>query len=282
MSRKSNLVQNKSLGQHWLVDQDVLKQISKSLNLIDPKTYDLILEIGPGRGALTQYLLKVVKSEGKHLVAVEFDDRMYAHLQKQYPSAQNLKLIHQDYLKFNEEDLLHSLDGSTSATLSYIIIANLPYNISSPIFAKLVNIKLKPIAASLLIQKEVAQRLVAEAGQKGCSPLSIKLNNIYETELGLVVPKSAFDPPPKVTSQIIKLKLRSQPIIPEQQMDSLMKLVNIGFKFRRKKLINNLSSTFDLSKLKSTFEECNIDLNSRAENLSLTQWVGAAFSLGLN
>ncbi|MFZ1522675.1 MAG: rRNA adenine N-6-methyltransferase family protein, partial [Candidatus Saccharimonadales bacterium] len=86
MSHKLNLAQDKSLGQHWLVDQDILKQISESLNLIDVETYDLILEIGPGRGALTQYLLKVVKSEGKHLVAVEFDDRMYAHLQKQYPS----------------------------------------------------------------------------------------------------------------------------------------------------------------------------------------------------
>lgn len=272
MATKLNLNQNKSLGQHWLIDPDILEQISSSLNNIE-HDYDFILEVGPGKGALTQYLLRKVKAENKTLIGVELDERMFAHLNNQYSNAKYIKLINANYLDFNEDDL---------PSASYIIIANLPYNISSPVFSKLIDIELKPKGASLLIQKEVAERMRASAGQKGCSPLSIKLNNIYETELGLIVPKSAFDPPPKVTSRIIKLKLRAKPLVEPQPMSDLMRLVNMGFKFRRKKLINNLSINFDAAKLKLIFLKCDIDPNSRAENLNLDQWLQLSSSLSRN
>jgi 16S rRNA (adenine1518-N6/adenine1519-N6)-dimethyltransferase len=267
---KLNLNQDKSLGQHWLTDQDILERIKESLNGLN---YDLILEVGPGKGALTHHLLKKVKSEGKHLIVVEFDERMAGHLQNQYPGSKNIKIINQDYLKFNEAEL---------SSDSYIIIANLPYNISSPIFSKLVDAKLKPRAAALLVQKEVAQRLNSSAGQKGCSPLSIKLNNFYETELGLIVPKEAFEPPPKVTSQVIKLKLREVPILSSTELEKVLPIINFGFKFRRKKLINSLSSKFRVEDLKSVFEKNNIKLNTRAEELSLNQWHELSLAKPLN
>jgi 16S rRNA (adenine1518-N6/adenine1519-N6)-dimethyltransferase len=189
---------------------------------------------------------------------------MFTHLKNQYPGSKDISLINEDYLKFSEEAL---------NSQKYIIIANLPYNISSPIFSKLVDAKLKPAGAALLVQKEVASRLASPAGEKRCSPLSIKLNNFYQTELGLIVPKEAFSPPPKVTSQIIKLKLRRDaPILNQAELDSVMNIVNAGFRFRRKKLINSLAVKFSSEDLKSIFEGSGISLDARPEQLSLEQW----------
>lgn len=287
---KPNLKQDKSLGQHWLVDEMILDKIALSLEGFD---YDAILEVGPGKGALTSYLLKKIKSEGKHLFAVEFDERMYQHLQKQYKENNNITIINQDYLKFNEEELLPHPGASTCPISSdqladgegvkeaskkmqffnYIIIANLPYNISSPIFNKLITAKLKPAGAALLVQKEVAVRLASGAGQRNSSPLSIELNNYYETELGIVVPKEAFDPPPKVTSQVIKLKLREETVFGEN-LAGVMKLVRLGFKMRRKKLINNLASlSISNQNLSLILAELNIETSIRAEQMTNKQWL---------
>lgn len=256
-----NLKQDKSLGQHWLVDEMILDKIAISLEGID---YDAILEVGPGKGALTSYLLKKVRGGGKHLFAVEFDERMYQHLQKQYKENNNITIINQDYLKFNEED---------QPLGNYIIIANLPYNISSPIFNKLITARLKPAGAALLVQKEVAVRLASGAGQRNSSPLSIELNNYYETELGIIVPKEAFDPPPKVTSQVIKLTLKDETIF-GNNINGVMKLVRLGFKMRRKKLVNNLSSLgLNTDRLSSMLTQLKIDINIRAEQMSSRQWL---------
>lgn len=256
---KSNLGQDKSLGQHWLIDELVLDNIALSLSEVN---CDSVLEIGPGKGALTSYLLK--KIEGGHLFAVEFDERMSEHLKKQYLGNKNITVINQDYLKFSEQDYFEG---------DYVIIANLPYNISSPIFNKLITTKLKPVAAALLVQKEVASRLSSAAGERNSSPLSIELNNYYQAELGIIVPKEAFDPPPKVTSQVIKLKLREETVFGEN-LAGVMKLVRLGFKMRRKKLINNLASlNISNQNLSLMLTELNIETSIRAEQMTNGQWL---------
>ena len=256
---KSNLGQDKSLGQHWLIDELVLDNIALSLSEVNCNS---VLEIGPGKGALTSYLLK--KNQGGHLFVVEFDERMSEHLKKQYLGNKNITVINQDYLKFSEQDYFEG---------DYVIIANLPYNISSPIFNKLITTKLKPVAAALLVQKEVASRLSSAAGERNSSPLSIELNNYYQTELGIIVPKEAFDPPPKVTSQIIKLKLREETVFGEN-LAGVMKLVRLGFKMRRKKLINNLASlNISNQNLSLILAELNIETSIRAEQMTNKQWL---------
>ena len=253
------LAQDKSLGQHWLIDELVLDNIALSLSEVNCNS---ILEIGPGKGALTSYLLKKI-DEG-HLFVVEFDERMSKHLKKQYLGNKNITVINQDYLKFSEQDYFEG---------DYVIIANLPYNISSPIFNKLITTKLKPVAAALLVQKEVASRLSSAAGERNSSPLSIELNNYYQTELGIIVPKEAFDPPPKVTSQVIKLKLREETVFGEN-LAGVMKLVRLGFKMRRKKLINNLASlNISNQNLSLMLTELNIETSIRAEQMTNGRWL---------
>lgn len=246
---------NKSLGQHWLKDRAILEEI---VTFADLKPTDLVLEIGPGLGTLTSALLRQVE----RVVAVEFDADLAAKLPGQFPGKQ-LEVISGDILEFN----LNSLPKN------YHVVANLPYYITSKIIEYLLESENPPRSITVLVQKEVAERL---ALAKGGSILGVMTNNLAEAELGVIVKPEAFTPPPKVNSQVVKLTLRGRPAGADRA--GLARVVKAAFSAKRKKLRSSLSAGLGIEK--SAAEEllaaAKIDPNWRAEQLSLAQFIELA------
>lgn len=239
---------NKSLGQHWLKNRAILDQIA--FFAVPEDAEDVIcLEVGPGLGTLTSALLR----HFRQVIAVEYDENLAKNLPKSFPG-KNLTVLHQDFLDFD----FSSLDQP------YVVAANIPYYITSPIINKLLSAPNLPRKIVLLIQKEVAERISARGGKH--TVLSLSVQNCAQVELGPVVGRELFTPPPKVDSQIIILTPREAPLIP---VDTF-KFIKRCFSSPRKKLSHNLPSSRQdsieiLSKL-------GIDISARPSDLSLSQW----------
>ncbi len=249
------LKNNKSLGQHWLRDRDVLSHIADCADL---KSDDTVLEIGPGLGTLTSEILR----RAEKVIAVEFDEELADKLPKQFPG-KNLEVINSDILKF---DL-------TKMPVGYKVVANVPYYITSKIVQMLMTADNKPSVAVLLVQKEVAQRLAANPGDM--SILAISAQVFADVYLGDVVPAKLFTPPPKVDSQVVVLKTKKMTIFKDIDELDFFKMVKAGFSAKRKKLRSSLSGGLIISKLdaESLLEKAKINPDLRAEQLSIEDWV---------
>lgn len=245
----------KSLGQHWLKDRDMLAAIADAAE-ITPS--DMVLEIGPGLGTLTSELLR----RAERVVAVELDDELAAKLPGQFPG-KNLEVIHQDILEFDFSRL----------PKEYVVVANVPYYITSKIIQLLLSAENKPRQIVLLIQKEVAERLAAYPGDM--SILAISAQVFAEVELGELVPAEYFTPPPKVDSQVVILKTRQKPLVGHQDEKVFFKVVKAGFSAKRKKLRSSLSGGLALSKPETEvlLVKAGINPDSRAESLSIEDWL---------
>ncbi len=245
---------NKSLGQHWLKDRFVLDEM---VDFAGVDSDDFVLEIGPGLGTLTSALLRQAKS----VTCVEFDERLAKNLPSQFPG-KNLTVINQDFLKFD----LNSLPKD------YKVVANLPYYITAPIVNKLLSAKNKPKSITILIQKEVAERL---AQINGSSVISLMVENWATVELGEIVPPELFTPPPKVDSQIIRLDLKNDPILSEQELEKFLKIVKAAFLQKRKKIATSLSGVLNLDKAKTKEFLQNLGINPdlRAQDLKFDDYL---------
>lgn len=244
----------KSLGQHWLYDQASLQAM---LEAGEVSLDDTILEIGPGLGTLTELL---VQGAG-HIIAVEFDDQ----LAKQLPErivVDNLEVVNQDILSFD----------FTNLPSEYKVIANIPYYLTSNLIRVLSETPNPPSMAVLLVQQEVAERVAAKPG--AMSLLSITAQYYWEVGLGREVPAELFTPPPKVNSQILALRYRSQPLFDDTEPKAFFRIVRAGFSQRRKTLLNSLSGGLQLDKatVKTICESVDIDSGRRAQTLSLDEW----------
>ena len=239
------LKNDKSLGQHWLKNREILDEIAAAATGPEAK---FCLEIGPGLGTLTSSLLRCFDK----VLAVEFDERLAHNLPNSFPG-KNLEVVNADFLKFD----LESLDGP------YVVAGNIPYYITSPIIEKLLNAKNRPAKVVLLIQKEVAERIADEKQ----TLLSLFVQNRADVELGPVVVKGEFTPPPKVDSQVIILTPHDPQI-----SDEVFKLIKLGFIAPRKKLLANLTSLKSKEELKSIFESLDLSLDCRPADLSLEDW----------
>ncbi len=238
---------NKSLGQHWLKNRFILDDIADAA-VAEGATH--CLEIGPGLGTLTSSLLRRFEK----VTAVEFDERLAHNLPNSFPG-KNLEVINADFLKF---DL-----GQVAAP--YSIAGNIPYYITSPIIEKILRANNRPAKIVLLIQKEVAERIAAADGHQ--SVLSLFVQNRANVELGYVVPKDEFTPPPKVDSEFIILTPK-EPEIREEIFD----LIKRGFSSPRKKLIANLTGEKSREELKNIFKNLNINEDARPADLNLKDW----------
>ena len=249
---------NKSLGQHWLHDRGILEAIAEAAD-IEP--HDTVLEIGPGLGTLTSELLRRADS----VTAVEFDADLARKLPGQFPG-KNLSVINEDILQF-------ALDELPSG---YKVVANVPYYITSKIVERLMTAKNKPSVAVLLVQKEVAERIAAKPGDM--SILAVSAQIFAEASLGVLVPKEYFTPPPKVDSQVVILKIRDTPLVPDEDERALFRVVKAGFSAKRKKLRSSISAGLAISKLaaEELLRHANIDPDSRAEDLSIDDWLRLA------
>jgi 16S rRNA (adenine1518-N6/adenine1519-N6)-dimethyltransferase len=248
----------KSLGQHWLKDRDILSVIADAADISDT---DTVLEIGPGLGTLTSELLR----RAEKVVAVELDQDLAAKLPAQFPG-KNLEVIQQDILSFD----------TSSLPANYVVVANVPYYITSKIIQMLLGAANKPRTIVLLIQKEVAERLAAEPGD--LSILAISAQVYADVELGEVVPAAFFTPPPQVDSQVVILQTRSTPLLDGIDEKQFFKVVKAGFSAKRKMLRSSLAGGLGISKdeVEELLGKAGINPNSRAEELTIPEWLTLA------
>jgi 16S rRNA (adenine1518-N6/adenine1519-N6)-dimethyltransferase len=256
----------KQFAQHWLKSEKALDKIVKAANLSGSR----VLEIGPGTGILTRRLL----AEAESVVAVEIDRDLCQRLAKQLGKFDNFLLLQGDIL---EMDLDSQLVAFSKFQNPNKVVANIPYNITGPILQKLLGTISVPAAKPfdsivLLVQKEVAERLYAKPGSRAFGALSVRVQYLAECELICDVPSKDFVPPPKVDSAVIRLRPRliETPAVNPRHLENLVKL---GFGSKRKMLRNNLKGAVDLDKLVKLLEELQINPESRAEDLSVEQWV---------
>jgi 16S rRNA (adenine1518-N6/adenine1519-N6)-dimethyltransferase len=244
----------KSLGQHWLKDRDILVGIAEAAGI---QPTDTVLEIGPGLGTLTSELLR----RAEKVIAVELDEDLAAKLPGQFPG-KNLEVIQQDILSFDLSVLPEN----------YIVVANVPYYITSKIVQLLLNADNKPRTAVLLVQKEVAERLAAEPGDMSILAVSAQL--FAEVSLGDVVPAEFFTPPPKVDSQVVILESRPQALVSQNDEKAFFRIVKAGFSAKRKKLRSSLAGGLGIKKTEAEALLLNAGINpdERAEALSIEQW----------
>jgi 16S rRNA (adenine1518-N6/adenine1519-N6)-dimethyltransferase len=247
-------IPKKSLGQHWLNDYDSLKAMCDAADL---QPSDVILEIGPGLGTLTELLVE----DAQRVVAVEFDGRLALELPNRVPAI-NLEVVTQDILSYD----------FTSLPVDYKVVANIPYYLTSNLIRVISETPNQPVAAVILIQKEVAERVAAKPGSM--SILSVTAQYYWDVSLSIVVQSDLFTPPPKVDSQILVLKRRAQPLFPDIDTKAFFKLVKAGFSQKRKTLLNSLSGGLQLDKtaVKELCEKAGIDASRRAQTLSLQEW----------
>ncbi len=244
----------KSLGQHWLKDPEILADIAEAAELTGD---DVVLEIGPGLGTLTSRLLARANS----VTAVEFDADLARKLPGQFPG-KKLTVVNQDILQFDLNQL----------PKNYKVVANVPYYITSKIVEKLMTAENKPSIAVLLVQKEVAERIAAEAGNM--SILSVSVQIFAEAELDIEVPRQFFTPPPKVDSQVVVLRTRDNLLIIPEDQRGFFRIVKAGFSAKRKKLRSSLSGGLGIDKsvAEELLKNAGISPDARAEDLAIEDW----------
>lgn len=240
----------KSLGQHFLKDQNIIKRIVDELNKL---SFSNLLEVGPGGGALTNSLVHL---ENIDLKAVEIDDEKVDYLKKKYPS---LKIIHDNFLEMEKP-----FPGK------FTIIGNFPYNISSQILFKAIDWFPSVEAVIGMFQKEVAERIVSKSGSKDYGILSVLVQYYYEPYYLFSVKKESFNPPPKVESAVIKLTKRDE-LLSVKSESTFKKLVKASFAQRRKTLRNNLKGMISAEKLTDPL------FDRRAETLSVNEFAELSF-----
>lgn len=245
---------DKSLGQHWLRNRNVLSYIADQAELTTDNT---VLEIGPGQGTLTSELLR---RAGK-VVAIEFDEVLARKLPAQFPG-KKLEVITGDILKFDLSTL----------PKNYKVVANIPYYITNKIVQMLLTANNKPEITVLLVQKEVAARLAAKPGKM--SILSVSAQVFADVTLGDIVPAELFSPAPKVDSQVVILRTRKKSFFDNIDERDFFRIVKAGFSSKRKKLRSSLAGGLKITKdeAEAILAKANISPDVRAESLDLDDW----------
>lgn len=255
--KKYGLRPHKGLGQNFLQDPLALERI---VSAADIQPADTILEIGPGLGSLTRYLA----ASAKEVVAVELDQHLLPLLRSILAPYQNVRLIHGDILELNPTDLLREQD--------YLVVANIPYYITSAVIRHLLESSPRPRRIVLTIQKEVAKRICEKPGDMSLMALSVQ---VYGTpHIAAHIPAGAFYPAPSVDSAVLVVDVYPAPLIPTQYLDSFFKLIKAGFSQKRKTLRNSLSAGLAISPTGAAelLAGAGIDPQRRAETLSIEEW----------
>jgi len=257
--RQHGLRPNKSLGQNFLQDSSALEKIVQAAE-VQPD--DLVLEIGPGLGSLTRYLAVSAKA----VTAVELDHSLIPVLKDVLAPYPNVRIIAGDILKFPPAELVGARQDG------YLVVANVPYYITSAIFRHLLANPPRPRRIVLTIQKEVAERVCARPGDMSLLALSIQVYG--QASIAAAIPAEAFYPAPKVDSAVIRVDLYPAPLIPSNLLDRFFHLAKAGFSQKRKTLRNSLSAGLAISTgaAAQLLEQAGINPQRRAETLSLEEW----------
>lgn len=271
--QENNFTFHKKYGQNFLIDSHVIDKIIAAAE-IDKDTK--VLEIGPGIGTLTQYLAEAAKE----VVAVEIDDKLIPILDKTLAEYDNVRIIHGDILK---QDIASIFGDDSFKTKSFKIVANLPYYITTPIIMSLLESNVPAESITVMIQKEVAERMKATPGSKDYGALSLAVQYYAEPYLAANVPPNCFMPRPNVGSAVIRLKRLAVPSVEVKDDKQMFKLIRGAFNQRRKTLANAVSNFEGLSYSRQDVEEAltklGLDPRVRGEALSLEQFAALSDAL---
>ncbi|QLY79651.1 16S rRNA (adenine(1518)-N(6)/adenine(1519)-N(6))-dimethyltransferase RsmA [Clostridium intestinale] len=264
--KKYNFRFSKSLGQNFLIDDSVLEDIVEGAEVSEE---DLVIEIGPGVGTLTRELIK----KAKRVVAIELDSNLIPILTEELGNEEKFSLIHNDALKVNFDEIMA---GEKSVKL----VANLPYYVTTPIIAKLLNEGYKFKSLTIMIQKEVAERMNSEPNCKEYGSISVLVQYFCTTKIIRNVAPSSFMPRPKVDSIVIRLDRLEQPRVELKDEKIFFDIVRNSFNMRRKTLWNALKSFgLDKESMEGVFKDAGIDQKRRGETLSIEEFGALANSL---
>lgn len=264
--KKYNFRFSKSLGQNFLIDDSVLEDIVEGAEVSEE---DLVIEIGPGVGTLTRELIK----KAKRVVAIELDSNLIPILTEELGNEEKFSLIHNDALKVNFDEIMA---GEKSVKL----VANLPYYVTTPIIAKLLNEGYKFKSLTIMIQKEVAERMNSEPNCKEYGSISVLVQYFCTTKIIRKVAPSSFMPRPKVDSIVIRLDRLEQPRVELKDEKLFFDIVRNSFNMRRKTLWNALKSFgLDKESMEGVFKDAGIDQKRRGETLSIEEFGALANSL---
>lgn len=261
---------SKALGQNFLVNPSVCPKMAEQCGIVENTG---VIEIGPGIGVLTCELAK----RAKKVVAIELDGRLLPILDETLAEFNNVKVINDDVMKID----LKKLIDEEFHEVNVVVCANLPYYVTSPILMKLLEERLKISAITVMVQKEVAQRLCAGAGNRNTSSISLAVNYYAEPEILFHVKSGSFMPAPKVDSAVVKLNIRGVPVCEVTDEKLFFKVIKAAFSQRRKTILNALSHNFNISKeeVLKGLDEVGISSTSRAENLNLEDFARISESI---
>ena len=263
--RESNLRYKQSLGQNFLYDEDLLAELTEAAGVTKDED---VLEIGPGCGSLTKHLCRAAD----RVLAVELDERLIPLLQAFLAEEKNLTVVQGDVMSLNLKELTKDLKKP------FAVVANIPYYITTPLIRLLLSGDLPVSRMALMVQQEVADKILAQPGQEAWGPLSILCQFLCEPVLAVKVPAEMFTPPPKVDSAFVVLPLREKPAVEVKSRDMFFRVANAAFALRRKTMVNNLCASFRVERAKAVewVTAAGLDEKVRGEKLRLEELASLA------
>jgi len=264
----------KSLGQNFLIDTNILRNIVDNAELTEASG---AIEVGPGIGALTEQLAK----RAKKVVAYEIDQRLLPILSETLEPYPNAKVIHSDVLKANVKEMI---EEEFAGIDDVMLVANLPYYVTTPIIMKILEENLPLRGIVVMLQKEVADRISAKPSTKEYGSLSIAIQYYTVPEVVMIVPKTVFVPQPNVDSAVIRLTIRKKPLVAVKSEEFFFRVTRASFAQRRKTILNNLTSQLDNGKEKkeiilAALQAAGIEPSRRGESLSIEEFAALSDAL---
>jgi 16S rRNA (adenine1518-N6/adenine1519-N6)-dimethyltransferase len=257
--RQLGIRPSRALGQNFLVDLEIVARIVAAANVTEA---ELVVEIGPGLGVLTE----AIQAGSRRLVAVELDRELAAHLRQRFAGDERITIVEADFLRI-------SLDELTGGVDDWIVVANLPYSVASLIVRRLLEAPRPPVRSTVMVQQEVGERLAARPPDM--SILSVATQLYARSEVLFTVPASSFIPPPKVRSAVVTLQRRDDVPVAPAERELFFRLVTAGFRQKRKTVANSMANELALHKpdVEARLREAGIDPSLRAERLDVPDWV---------
>lgn len=268
--KKNNFRFNKQFGQNFITDQNLLRAIVDDAKITKD---DVVVEIGPGAGTLTREIAK----KAKEVYSFEIDNNLAPILNETLQDCPNSTVIFKDFQKVDDEQLNQILNNR-----EYKVVANLPYYITTPIIMKFIESAYPPKSITVMVQKEVAERLKSNAVTSEIGAISLSIALYGDVEMTRVVSRKMFMPEPNVDSAVIRIDMQNK--YDNIDKKPVKKLIKAAFNMRRKTFLNNISNAFNISKdtIKEVLKELNIDENIRGEAVSIDNYIAIAKKLGIN
>ena len=268
--KKNNFRFNKQFGQNFITDQNLLRAIVDDAKITKD---DVVVEIGPGAGTLTKEIAK----KAKEVYSFEIDNNLAPILNETLQDCPNSTVIFKDFQKVDDEQLIQLLSNR-----EYKVVANLPYYITTPIIMKFIESAYPPKSITVMVQKEVAERLKSNAVTSDIGAISLSIALYGDVKMTRVVSRKMFMPEPNVDSAVIRIDMQNK--YDNIDKKPVKKLIKAAFNMRRKTFLNNISNAFNISKdrIKEVLKELNIDENIRGEAVSIDNYIAIAKNLGIN